>query len=194
MRRRDLLASVATATTMAAAGCNSLGESLARDDGGDAGPVTGETESVARDAGPVTVETLDAPGSEAGRTTVPEPGRVTFVEFFATTCGVCASQMSVVGEAHERVDDDVQFLSVTSEPVGLTVSADDVAAWWADHGGTWPVATDDGTELARAYDATSVPTAVVVAPDGTETWSHAGPTTAATIADEIRAARGGESA
>lgn len=196
MRRRELLASAATATTMTVAGCNGLGESLARDDGGETGPVAdeGETGSVADDAGPVTVETVDAPGSEAGRATVPQPGSVTFVEFFATTCDICASQMSVVGEAHERVADDVQFLSVTSEPVGLTVSTDEVAAWWDDHGGAWTVATDDGTKLARAYDATSVPTAVVVAPDGTETWSHAGRTTASTIVDQIRAASGGESA
>ena len=178
VRRRELLASVAAATTTAA-GCSGLGESL-----------TGED---IREAEPVTVETIDAPGSEAGRATVPEPGRVTFVEFFATTCGICASQMSAVGEAHREVPDGVQFLSVTSEPVGLSISTEAVASWWADHGGTWTVAADDGTALARRYGATSVPRAVVVAPDGTETWSHAGRTTAARIVDEIRAADGGES-
>ena len=91
MRRRELLASVAAATTTAA-GCSGLGESL-----------TGED---IREAEPVTVETIDAPGSEAGRATVPEPGRVTFVEFFATTCPVCASQMSTVRDAYGEGETD----------------------------------------------------------------------------------------
>lgn len=178
MRRRELLGSLAAATAVTTAGCNSLGQSLTGD-GGD-------------DPEAVTVETIDAPGSRAGSATVPERGRVTFVEFFATTCPICASQMSVVGEAHGQVDDGVQFLSVTSEPVGLTVSTDEVASWWADNGGSWPVGIDDGLALARKYDATSVPTAVVVGPDNVVTGRHSGRTTASRIVSEIRAARPGE--
>ncbi|MFC4405992.1 TlpA family protein disulfide reductase [Haloarchaeobius iranensis] len=176
MRRRELLGAVAAATTVATAGCNSLGRTLTGDDGDD-------PESV-------TVETIDASGSRAGSTVVPEPGRVTFVEFFATTCPICASQMSVVGDAYRQTGEDVQFLSVTSEPVGLTVSREDVAAWWDDHDGGWPVGVDDGVALARKYGATSIPTAVVVAPDGTVAWSHTGRTTASRIVAEIRAAGG----
>ncbi len=177
MRRRELLATLASATAAATAGCDSLGES-----------VTGQRDSK---QSPVTVETIDAPGSDARTVTVPAPDRVTFVEFFATTCDICASQMSVVGEAYQRVSDDVQFLSITSEPVGLSVSKDEVASWWADHDGSWPVATDDGTTLARQYDATSVPTAVVVDTDGNMTWSHSGRVETATIVGEIQSARGG---
>ena len=174
VHRREWLATLATATAAATAGCDTLGESLT---GGD------ETS----EHGPVTVETLDATGSDAGTATVPAPDRVTFVEFFATTCDICASQMSVVGDAYERVD-DVQFLSVTSEPVGLSVSKSEVASWWADHDGTWTVGVDDGTTLARRYDATSVPTAVVIARDGTVTWSHSGRTDAETITAKIESA------
>ncbi|WP_227134757.1 TlpA family protein disulfide reductase [Halorubellus salinus] len=177
MRRRELLGSVAGATTVATAGCSGLVGSLAGDDGDGAEAVT--------------VETVDAPGSAAGTTTVPESGRVTFVEFFATTCPICAAQMSVVADAYGQVGDDVQFLSVTSEPVGLTVSTDDVAAWWVDHDGRWPVGVDDGVALARRFDATSVPTAVVVGPDGRVTWRHTGRTSAERIVSEIRAARDG---
>ena len=181
MRRRSFLAATGSALAAATAGCNAVGERLTGTD-------SEQTE------GPVTVETLDAPGSTAGRATVPDEGRVTCVEFFATTCSVCASQMSVLGEAYARLDADVQFLSVTSEPVGLTVSRSEVASWWADHDGAWPVAVDDGTALSRRYDATSVPTVVVVDPDGTVAWSHTGRTTAARILDAIRSARaGGES-
>lgn len=175
VRRREWLATLASATAATVAGCDSLGESLT------GGPETS-------DQGAVTVETLDAPGSEAGTTTVPAADRVTFVEFFATTCEICASQMSVVGDAHGRIDDGVQFLSVTSEPVGLSVSKQEVRSWWAAHDGNWTVAVDDGTELARQYDATSVPKVVVVGPDEGVTWSHAGRTDAATIVAEIESA------
>jgi thiol-disulfide isomerase/thioredoxin len=177
VRRRELLGSAATATTVAVAGCSSLVRSLTGDGG---------------EPDAVRVETIDAPGSSAGTTTVPAAGRVTFVEFFATTCPVCAAQMSVVGDAYGQVGEDVQFLSVTSEPVGLTVSTDDVASWWVDHDGRWPVAVDDGVALAQRYDATSVPTAVVVDADGSVTWRHTGRTTAERIRSEIRAARAGE--
>lgn len=172
MRRREVLA--ALAGTVAAAGCSTLRSGT---DQGDDGPER------------ITVETLDAPGSDAGTATVPDPERVTFVEFFATTCSVCASQMSTIGDAYDGVGAEVQFLSVTSEPVGYTVSREDIASWWADHGGTWPVAVDDGTALAQHFDASSVPTALVVTPDGDVTWSHTGPVDASVIVEAVRDAQ-----
>jgi thiol-disulfide isomerase/thioredoxin len=177
VRRRELLGSVVAGTTAAAAGCTAIVRSL-----------TGDRE---RDADAVTVETIDAPGSSAGTTTVPAPGRVTFVEFFATTCPICASQMPVVGDAYGRLDDGVQFLSVTSEPVGLTVSTDDVRTWWVDQGGRWPVGVDDGVTLAKRYDATSVPTAVVLDTAGRVTWRHTGRTTTDRIVAEVEAVKDG---
>jgi thiol-disulfide isomerase/thioredoxin len=172
-----MLATLATATAAATAGCDSLGESLTDTDS--------DTEQ-----GPVTVETLDAPGSDAGTTTVPAADRVTFVEFFATTCDICAAQMSAIGAAHDRIGSDVQFLSVTSEPVGLSVSKAEVTSWWDDHDGDWTVGVDDGTALARRYDATSVPTAVVVDATGSVTWRDTGRTDADTIVDAIESAGG----
>ena len=177
VRRRDLLTGVAGLATGSVAGC---ARSLSSD-----GRESAQT--------PVTVETLDAPGSQAGTARVPAPEAATFVEFFATTCSVCAAQMPRLRRAYRAVGDSVRFLSVTSEPVGLTVEREAVVAWWADHGGAWPVAVDDGTTLARRYDATSVPKAVVVAPDGTVVWSHTGRVDADTIVDAIRDAAGDSS-
>lgn len=180
MRRRDLLTTLAAAAATASAGCNAVGTFTSNDDDAD------DTQEA------ITVETLDAPGSQAGTTTVPAAERVSFVEFFATTCSICAAQMSTLVEAYRRVGDEVQFLSVTSEPVGYTVTKEEVASWWDDHGGTWPVAVDDGTALSHRYGATSVPTAVVVRPDGTVTWSHTGRTEASDIVDAIRDATDGD--
>lgn len=177
--RRAVLATLAGSAVAASAGCSAARRYLSDDDG--------------REDGPIAVETLEAPGSDAGTARVPAADRVTFVEFFATTCPTCAAQMDALGAAVRAIDAEVQFLSVTSEPVGYTVTREEVADWWAKHGGAWPVAVDDGTALSHRYDATSVPTAVVVRSDGTVTWSHSGRVDADAIVEAVREAVAEES-
>ncbi|MFP8958953.1 TlpA family protein disulfide reductase [Natrialbaceae archaeon A-CW3] len=145
MRRRDLLAGVA------ALGATSVGAAYAT---GYVDPF----ESVTT-VEPIALETIDAPGSQAGEVPVPERGSVTVLEFFATWCGVCADQMEPMGTVYDDVGNhpDVQFLSVTNEPIGRTVTRLDVADWWADHDGRWPVALDSDLELTEALDASGVP-------------------------------------
>jgi len=113
------------------------------------------------------------------------------LEFFATTCSVCADQMSVLATANRRVDGSVPFLSVTSEPVGLSVSRAAVREWWARHGGAWPVGLDDGTKLAQRYDATLVPTTLVLDGDGTVSWRHTGRFDVGALTDAISAVTDG---
>ncbi len=164
MRRRHLLAGVAGATALGAGGL-SVGPWLS---GGDA-------------TDPVAVETLAAPGSEAGTATVPPADRPLVLEFFATTCSVCADQMSTLSTARRRLDASIGFLSVTSEPVGLSVTRDDVREWWRAHDGRWSVGLDDGTALAERYDATRVPTTLVLDADGEVAWRHTGRFDAASL-------------
>ncbi len=156
MRRRSFLAAVAGST--AVAGCLNSDPSA---------PNSGES-------GPISVETLDAPGSEAGTVTVPPPEDPLVLEFFATTCDVCADQMSVLSSAREQIESSIPFLSVTSQPVGLSVSRADVREWWRAHDGDWTVGLDDGTALAERYDASRVPTTLVLDSDGRVAWRDTG--------------------
>lgn len=156
MRRRSFLATVAGSA--AVSGCLNSDPSTA---------YSGES-------GPVTVETLDAPGSEAGTVTFPPAEAPLVLEFFATTCDVCADQMSVLSRARERSDSSIGFLSVTSQPVGLSVSRADVREWWRAHDGDWTVGLDDGTALAERYDASRVPTTLVLDSDGRVAWRDTG--------------------
>lgn len=176
VRRRDLLAGLAGAA-VAVAGCSRAGDVSSETAGAEA----------------VTVETIEAPGSEAGTVTIPDTERITFLEFFATTCSTCAAQMERLREAHERLGEEVLFVSVTSEPVGQTISRADLAAWWDDHGGAWPVGLDDGLSLARQYDATTVPTALVLTPGDTVAWRETGRVDTSTIVGAVRDARSCES-
>ncbi|WP_226483300.1 TlpA family protein disulfide reductase [Natrinema amylolyticum] len=160
MKRRDLLT-------------GAVGLTVA---GGGAAVAVGDLDIDGDDAGinPVVLETIDAPGSEAGTTTVPQRGRVTFVELFATWCTVCQHTMEPLSVVHHDVGEDVQFVSVTSEPVGNTVTRDDVAAWWTANGGDWTVALDTDLELTEQLDAGGVPYAFVLDESNTVTWSERG--------------------
>lgn len=139
MRRRDLLA------TLAGLGVIGSGVAVRRRD--------------ADAVSPVRIETLDAPGSDAGHRRVPEPGEVTVLEFFATWCSTCATYMETLGAVHSAVD--AEFVSVTNEPVGVSVERSDVVDWWRDHDGAWPVGLDSELELTTTLDASSVPHTVV---------------------------------
>jgi hypothetical protein len=93
--------------------------------------------------------------------------------------------MSTLATARRRLDDTVGFLSVTSEPVGLSVTRADIREWWEAHDGSWPVGLDDGTALAQRYDATRVPTTLVLTSDGGIAWRHTGEFDASNLVDIV---------
>lgn len=189
MRRRELiagLAGLATVGTAAWASQQQLGGG--RQQGTGSAPGT-SAESTATGVSPVTLETVAAPGSEAGTVAVPARGTVTFVSFFATWCHVCESEMPALADAHSSLGEDLQFVSVTNEPVGHSVSRADVADWWREHDGNWPVALDAELALTEALSVAGVPKSFVLDADNQVTWSGKGRVPAETIEREIAAAR-----
>lgn len=174
MRRRDLLAGAAGLTVVGSGAAYAIGDlSLTREDG------AGTT--------PVELSGIEAPGSEKRTVTIPEQGQVNFVELFATSCPVCQRMMPELRDAAATVD-DVQFVSVTNEPLGHTIDVDDVAEWWADHDGNWQLAHDDGLELTQTLDANAVPYSVVFDADNQLVWSDDGYKTAEELLDTIETA------
>ncbi|MCL7416771.1 MAG: TlpA family protein disulfide reductase [Halalkalicoccus sp.] len=172
MRRRDLLAGAASAGVLGL------------------GAWTVTSGSLGGGYEPVTLETIAAPGSEAGEVRVPKPGTVSFLDFFGTWCGPCGTQMPALVDAHRRITNaDVQFLSITNEPVGTTLPPEEVAEWWAEHDGAWTVAHDAEHELTERHDVTRLPTAVVLDAENTVTWSHTGLAEADRLVDAIEDAR-----
>lgn len=159
MRRRDLLAGAAALGVVGVGGALAVGGLDLRDDDR---------------IEPIELDGIDAPGSDAGAVTVPEAGTITFVKFFATWCGTCRRMMEFLPGIYEEFGNDLQFVSVTNEPVGTTVEPDEVAEWWADHGGTWQVAHDDGLTLTDRVDASSVPYAVVFDEENRVWWADGG--------------------
>ncbi|GAA0520504.1 Redoxin [Halorubrum aquaticum] len=176
MERRHLLAGIASAGALGAGGVVATGNVPAALGGGtSAEPVE-----------PITLDTIEAPGSRDGEVTIPAPDRPTFIDFFATWCPPCIEQMPALGDAAERVGDEVLFVSVTPEAVGRSVTEEEVADWWRENDGDWLIAADPTAELtSRLVD--EFPTAVTIDSTGRVQWSDSGVHTADTLVDEIEA-------
>lgn len=170
MRRRDVLVGLAGLTTVGAAAVT-----------------LGSTNGAGVD--PVEVETLDAPGSDASTSIVPERGRVSVVEVFATWCSVCAASMPALRRIHDAAD-GVQFVSITNEPLGHAITRRDVTDWWTEHGGAWTVGLDTDLALTERLDATGVPTLVVLDADNRITYRHVGEPDVEEVRAQIRRAGG----
>ncbi len=176
MKRRELLVGAGALGALGVGGAVAFGVVDPLDDG--------ET------VGPFELERFDAPGSTPGTEMVPEEGTVTYLALFATWCGTCRTKMEPLGEAVTRVGDDVQFVSVTNEPVGHTVSPEDVIEWWHEYDGSWPVAHDDTLDLTQAVGGRGVPYSVVFDVDNQVVWSDSGYKDADEVLEQIERAGG----
>ena len=175
MRRRHLLAGLASVGVLGGAGAVATGGVPDAIAGGDA-PEPIE---------PVTLDTVDAPGSRDGEVTLPAPDRPTFVDFFGTWCPPCAEQMPALAEAHDRIGDEVLFVSVTTEPVGDEVSEETVVDWWREHNGDWLVAADVTAELASRFPIGTYPSARAIDASGRVRWATSGTHTTEEFVDGI---------
>jgi thiol-disulfide isomerase/thioredoxin len=139
----------------------------------------------------VTVDTLDAPGSEAGTQRLPVPGTVTLLDLFATWCLPCKAQMRSLRPVHDEYGDEVAFVSVTNEQFGGGLTRDDVADWWREHDGNWTLGHDPASVVHQQVNWTGLPYLVLTDAAGQVVWSHAGVASEARLREEIDAALAG---
>lgn len=179
MRRREALAGLASAGTVIGGGAIAvygLPSVVDPDEGSD--PADGDTADDADE--PLTIETVDAPGSEAGEVLVPSQEQATFIDFFGTWCPPCIEQMPALAEAHDRIGDQLLFISVTNEAVGenRAITEAELVDWWDEHGGNWTLGLDRRAELTERYLEGGYPSAVAIDVTGTVQWSEDGVKTA----------------
>jgi thiol-disulfide isomerase/thioredoxin len=139
----------------------------------------------------VTVDTLDAPGSEAGTQRLPVPGTVTLLDLFATWCLPCKAQMRSLRPVHDEFVEQVAFVSVTNEQFGGGLTREDVAQWWAEHDGNWTVGHDPASVVHQQVGSSGLPYLVLTDADGQVVWSHAGVASEARLREEIESALAG---
>lgn len=105
-------------------------------------------------------------------------GTPTVVNFFASTCVPCITEMPAFEEVHQELGDEVAFL-------GLAVAdrADDARALVERTGVTYRTAQDPDATVISALGGTVLPTTVLLNADGEVVATHAGELDA----DELRA-------
>lgn len=136
---------------------------------------------------PIQIEAVSAPGSEAGDTLIPEPGRVTFLDVFATWCRTCQGMMPTLRDVHQQVD-DIQFVSVSNEAIGTVTSRDDLTDWWRAHDGNWTVGVDTDLKLTAELDINTVPSSFVFDAENQLVDSETGHKTGETLLEWIESA------
>lgn len=135
----------------------------------------------------VTVDTIDARGSTAGRTRLPVPGRPTLIDLFATWCVPCIAQMRRLVPAYESFGDDVEFVSVTNERIGETLTVEDIRRWWSDHGGRWTVGHDPESRLMSELGAGGLPFLALTDDAGEVVWTHRGVASESQLREQLAA-------
>lgn len=183
MRRREAIAGIGSIGILGAAGIVAF-RGLPTPESGSSDTGAGESGGI----DPITVETLDAPGSQAGSVQIPAQNQPVFIDFFGTWCPPCVDQMPELAKANERIDDSVLFISVTTEAVGRVVTVEEIVDWWTENEGDWLLGIDPTTELAARYNPTGYPYAVALDADGAVQWSGAGLKSADDIVNGIETA------
>lgn len=86
-------------------------------------------------------------------------GQTVILNFWATWCEPCALEMPDLQEVFEAS-------AVTVLGINLGEAPQEVQAWRAKFGITFPLLIDDNNAVARAYHLRGQPTTLVIAPDG----------------------------
>ena len=128
------------------------------------------------------IDTVAAAGSPGESVAIRPEGRAALLDFFGTWCAPCKPQMAHLRTVDEQFS-DLHLLSITWEE-----DRGAVADFWREYEGTWPVALDPEVRTGERYGVRRIPTLLVLAPDGTETWRHVGLAAVDTIAREVERA------
>ena len=97
-------------------------------------------------------------------------GKIVFLNFWATWCSPCKSEMpdiQALYEAHGGNAEDLVVLGVAQPGVGREGSSEDIADFLAEGGYTYPVVMDEDGSVFAQYGIRSFPTTFMISSDGT---------------------------
>ena len=118
-------------------------------------------------------------------------GLPVIVNFFASWCGPCKSEMPYLDEAAHAYDGQVRFLMVDMNAFGGD-TPEAVFEMMEEGGYTFDVYFDTDGEGAIAYRVSSIPTTLFIAADGELLGQHVGAMTEDMLAKGIQKVLAGE--
>lgn len=116
-------------------------------------------------------------------------GKIVFLNFWATWCSPCKSEMpdiQALYEAHGGNAEDLVVLGVAQPGVGREGSSEDIADFLAEGGYTYPVVMDEDGSVFAQYGIRAFPTTFMISSDGTVYGYVEGATSAEIMEDIVR--------
>jgi peroxiredoxin len=102
---------------------------------------------------------------------LPAPGKVVLINFFATWCGPCQVELPHIERIWSDLRSDDRFRLVV---VGREETAETVQAYRREHSFTFPMAADPERKVYSLFAKELIPRTVVVSPAGQVVYATAG--------------------
>ena len=112
-------------------------------------------------------------------------GKPVIINFWATWCGPCRSELASFDELYQKYGDTVEFMMVNLTD-GARDTEEGVKSFIEENGYTFPVYLDTSFEAANGYGIYSIPMTVLVRSDGTISDTHIGAMDKETIEGYIK--------
>lgn len=117
-------------------------------------------------------------------------GKPIIVNFWATWCGPCKSELPTFDNAYAQYGEDIEFMMVNLTD-GYRDTVTSVKQFITENGYQFPVYFDTKSQGADAYNVYSVPLTVFIRGDGTIYKTHTGAMRETTLQKYIDALLGG---